>query len=750
MVTFHRWPTWIIASIYPFMLLLLSHAIEARSQVVTASRPLIPFNVDEIRTVTDWGDSVYAVTGSGVVVAFDTLFSSSRVLDEISNLRAGRLWVYDGDLFVEDPTVGVYVCLRNGSRQFLSLSNGNLKIGFNISMQPLFVTDRGTFTLVRSDEGYWNVRPFEIQVPYHSDIGQLVYTQECVFVSRHAKRAVRYRADGSMDTTSLVLGSNQMIHMFDDTTHVITEPGPIVVGTNLCSNSSVYYGIRYGLDSLLTMNGSTMRTTTRAPFVVFHGNYRKGTSQMIVWRSGTVLDTSYNALVPERQWHASTTERAIYLFGMDGWIRRVSLTARSVTTRPTLLCDGCSIAAERASLYSKDNSYSYLERTSQGRLRPFIIERDTIRDLSLEDERFAGLRSSMDLQHYHRFPNGAEVYQYATGFAYRQRGAQWQFRPLELAGVSQTVDSSTVIIAPVMIRYRPEVDSVVIQNINGRAIWSGPHGATEKHIVFTNRNFDVIRRDDWRDSVEFESIPVSASFAGLSRGRCVLTRAFQNNQDPNIHGSLRVFYVGVEDKSIDSITVRLSDPLPLDVRALVVHDTLRLISQSRSVYASVSENGNASFRDLKRGPLVSRLIGAVALFEIHDSSTVIARFRDSRREYVVRTGSLDSTVSVEAVDALDVAFQHIFMMNVYPNPGTTTATLEMRRHGSSGTSATELFLVDMLGNRVRDYSTSADFMFTVGTIGRATLDYAGIPSGQYLLVMRNSGVTTSKLVSISR
>jgi hypothetical protein len=757
MKTSQELPLQLLCKLCLVTFLLVHCSMMVQAQIITASRALVPPAADDIRYVTDWGDSVYAVTGSGVVVAFDTLFTSSRTLNELSSLRASRLWVFDGDLFIEDPAVGVYVCHRNGKRQFLVLSNSNvqLKIGFNYSMQPIFVTEEGTLTIDRNSEGLWDVVRHVIQVPYFQDIGQLAFTQSCVFVVRNARRAEIYQLGGGIDTAAIVLGSNQILHLIDDTTHVLTQPGPIIIGDNLCSRSNVYYGLRYEDDSLLTMNGATVRTTSNAPFVMFHGDYRKGTSQMIVWRSKRDLDTSHNALIPERQWRASTTDRAIYVFGPDGWIRRVSLTTRSVSIRRTVLCDGCSIVKGHPSLYSKQNSFSILEQSRSGSARPLIIEKDTIRDLSVEHSRFAEFRSSTDLAHYHRFPNGAEVYQYSSGYAWRQRGGQWLFRQVNSTGVSQTLDSITVLIPPVMIRYHPDVDSIVVQSITERSIGFFSHGVTEKYIILANQNLDIVRRDDWGDTVEFRSLPISALktgalFAGASGSTCILVRLFQNQQNTSVCDSLRVFRVNIESMFVDSFMVKPLEPLPFDVRLLVVHDTLRLISQSRALYASVSDDGRITSSDIQRASGVSRMFGSLRLLEIHDTTTIVARAGDIRREYVIRMSKIDSDVSVDRADAVDVLLPHIFMMNVYPNPGAASATLEMRRHGSSESSATELFLVDLLGNRVRDYTALADFRFTVGTIGRATLDYTGLPAGQYLLVLRNSGVTTSKLVLISR
>jgi hypothetical protein len=750
----HRRPGFIVGAVL-LLLCLVNPTIAIRAQVVTASRALLPFTADEITAVTDWGDSVYAVTGSGTVVAFDTLFTSSRVVTEFAGIRAGRLWVYDGDLFIEDPGVGVYVCRPTGERQFLMLADGRLRIGFTYSMQPMFVVDSGAFTIARSESGYWDVIRHPIHVPYFNDILQVAFTTSCVLVLRDAQRATIYRDNGSVDSALIVSSRGQTVHMIDDTTHVITTVGsrvePIILGDNVCSNTSPYYGFRFGTDSLLTMNGATSRTTARAPLVVFHGDFRKGTSTMIVWRFKHDFDTSYNVLVPERQWTASTTDRAIYLYGPDGWIRRVSLTTRTVHMRSSNLCERCAVTQVVASRYSKDNSSSLLERSQLNRLRPLIIERDTIRDLSHEDVRFAGFRSSSDLRWYHRFPNGAEVYQYSGGFALRQRESQWQFQPLEAQGGSQSIDSNTVLLPPVMIRYRAEVDSIVVQNIAGRQFHWEPHGATKKYLVFANSALDIVRRDDWRDSVEFRSLPVRATFAGSFHDNdvCLLVRGIQNKSSFD-YDTLYVFRVNLSDMSFDAVHVKLMEPLPQDFRAVVVRDTLRLFSQSRSLFASVDNDGNVSYQNLSRSPLVSRVLGIITSIEVHDVPRVIARSSSARREYVIHLDARDSAVTVEGTDDLTVALQHIFMMKVYPNPGTTGATLEMRRHGSSDGSPTELFLVDMLGNHIRDYTASTDFRFTVGSIGRATLDYTGIPSGQYVLVMRNSGVTTSKLVSISR
>jgi len=212
---------------------------------------------------------------------------------------------------------------------------------------------------------------------------------------------------------------------------------------------------------------------------------------------------------------------------------------------------------------------------------------------------------------------------------------------------------------------------------------------------------------------------------------------------------IRVFRFDVNFDVIDSAVI-----VPRDIyggySSLFLGDTLYYFHLRNRQVKSIWPGEESEWRRVQSLPVVTtfpRLTVYPRYWPIRSTQTLMSI--DSRM-YTLDFAMELPAVTVEGTDDLDVVSQHVFMMNVYPNPGSLSATVEMRRHRSSDASATELFLVDLLGNKVRDYSSTADVRFEVGTVGRTTLDYSGIPSGQYLLVLRNSGVTSSKLVSIAR
>jgi hypothetical protein len=99
-----------------------NQTLPCNAQNVFASRSYIPLSVDGVTMVTDWQDSVYVVTNSGRVIAYDTLFTSPRPLAELSSFHVNQAFVYNQSLFFHSVNTGTVIYAPDGRRQFINWS----------------------------------------------------------------------------------------------------------------------------------------------------------------------------------------------------------------------------------------------------------------------------------------------------------------------------------------------------------------------------------------------------------------------------------------------------------------------------------------------------------------------------------------------------------------------------------------------------------------------------------------------------
>jgi hypothetical protein len=740
------------------LLLLVICAIVAYSitpchaQSVFASRSFVPPSIDGVAMVTDWKDSVYVVTNSGRVIAYDTLFTRPRPLTELSSVYVNLAFVYEESLFFHSAHTGTAIYTLDGNRQFI---NWELSlVGFNHRMQPFFVTPDGTFTLSGADHGAMTVVRHDIQVPCEV-ASQYAFFDRCAVVVRKGTDSEVFHQDGSR--SPLALGREDIQRLacaVDSSSLVVMETTSVVhIGRDVCANPQSMELVRFTPTEVFNMNGASFRTSANAPLVLFYGHYQMGTAKVVLSHRGGDFDTSYNSLVSQQQRTASTTDRAMYLWGRDGKVIRISLDSRFISKRPTEFCDNCQITGSIAS-YNKSSGntlrLTVVEASPDKRYDVLIVENDsTIRRLSFEDTLLLQSPWAPAIRLYHVFPNGTEFLQIGSQIGTRRDSQPWQVRQAPSL-FPRAIDSTSIYFESErsLLRYHAEGDSLKYQylpaEVRGVVV-----DEVRSYLIFSGSDsLYVMRRNDWNSTPNFISAAVPGRVVGEADGRIVLMRRFI----PNAGGSntdfdsLQVYFLDVELKKVDSVSVRLPGKLGTAVLFLVVSDTVRVLDLGSRLNYTIGSTGSLRVDSVRRRPGVSLSVSLTYRFL---SDNIISLSSIVGREVLIDFDSNPPT-SVDVLDIVNTVTPHIFMMNVYPNPGTSSATLEMRRHGSSDASATELFLVDLQGNRIREFSATADFRFTVGTIGRATLDYAGIPSGQYLLVIRNGGVTSSKLVSITR
>jgi hypothetical protein len=630
-------------------------------------------------------------------------------------------------------------------------------LGFNHRMQPFFVTPDGTFTLRGSDHGMMTVVRHDIQVPFESR-SQYAFFDQCVVVVRPGTDSEVYRSDGSRAPLSLwreVFG--RLVHPVDSLSLVVMETGSVVhIGRDVCVSPESREVMQFTPTEVFSMNGASFRTSANSPLALMHGDVQLGTAKLILRLRDGGFDTSYSSLVSQQQRTASTTDRAIYLSGRDGNVIRISLESKFVTTRPAAFCDNYQIVGSiKSNVRSSGNTLriTAVESSPDKRFDVLIGENDsTVRRLSVEDTSLFNPRSSPDIRLYHVFPDGMEFLQIDDRVATKRHNQPWDVRRNASSLARATAIDSTTIYFELdrrVLRYRSAGDSLIDQYLPVEAPVTALYAGREYFIFSSLDSLYLVRRNDWNATPTCIATALPGHVVGEADGRIVsIKRIFPNAGASSTNfDSLHVYFLDVEQRTVDSVRVTLPNRLGTVFTYLVVSDTFRVLDLSSMLNYTIDRTGTLRVDSVERRPDVTLFLSSV--FRFLTQGIISVPFGFVGRESLIDFG-LDPTTSADDLDAVDKVTHTIFMANVYPNPGTSSATLELRRHGLSDAYATELFLVDLLGNRIRDFSTSADVRFTVGTIGRVTLDYSGIPPGQYLLVIRNGGTTSSKLVSIAR
>ncbi len=739
------------------------------AQVVLGSRPQIHWEVDVPVCITDYLDSVYVVTQSGWVLAYDTTLSYERVMEAATSMHVSSAFVFEGALFFQNES-GRFLIQDGETRQFMDLSPGF--VGRDASMMPIVVTPTGTYEIRRGTDGRFAPIRTTFDISYNPTIREIVRIGPCVVATYHetvgstTPPASLHRADGTtVPLTYDILSSSSLIPYANG---YLIESGWQYARliTDVCSDTPGIMSLVGNDGRSLRPGRATQRTHSAAPYALLHWSPLATTSDLYIFddafprRQLWFRDSAYNHHM------CSVSDVAVYSWSTDGWIVRYSFVDRAVHVRPTRMTRGRHLQVDR---YGVDRLLTgFVARISTGtKFRDSIIV------------------GSQDMCHY--IPDSVLVSNDIQSIS-----SEIAAEPLSDTAWIVVLDRHVVVgpihgvwtVVPIVVAQNPILASLALDSasyLRFDQLFRIVDGAVRirRITVETNAMGDFYPTTSYSFGSGYLFVDNGfVRYASFTSGgdtvrvdSIEVLSLYQYSVVPPHGDTLTVFRTIEGDSVFPDFTRSIRE-----IRRYRFSSTMQLIDstivQPRNPYAHYSRQffgDTLYYIDFRDGLIKSLWPGEEDKWRRFVSIPNAASFPRTRARPVFRalgpTTSLMSVngrlfeidvaselpvVTVNDQSMLDVAFQHIFMMNVYPNPGTTTATLEMRRHGSSGTSATELFLVDMLGNRVRDYSTSADFMFTVGTIGRATLDYAGIPSGQYLLVMRTSGVTTSKLVSISR
>ncbi len=744
--------------------------LECAAQVIVDSKPILCKELDEPLCVADYQDSVYVVTMSGWVLVYDTLFLHERVLLDATRLRATSVFVYDNALFFQSAG-GRFLIQENGSQQYLDLSPGI--VGRDAAMMPIVVTPTGTYEVRRNASGSFVPVKTSYHVPFSMTIRELLHAGNCVVAlyeqtaDRRNIPATLHRADGS---------TVEFKRPVSEFTNLVPLPNGRVVQsdwlsarliTDACSETPSVQSI-VGDDGLfLRPYAGTQRTHPLAPYAVIHWGLDATTSALYVFADSIAKlqkwysDSAYHHL------HCAVSNKAVYMWNTDGWIVRQSLSGDEISVRSSKIARGRNLQIEKTGVDGKLTGFLAVAST-EGRVRAKFLVGDmnschVVPDSLLDAH---GIGAFVRPKVAGRIGSDVWIMDVDTNLVIGPLSNEWRLFPQEVPPPSR-INISAMMDSTAFLRYN-QLYQVVDGEPLSRKIHVEVRGLSRLtprtalkfgsgHLLIDQGHVRFSTFSANRDTLLVDSVAVLSSrqYIIVPPHGDTLTVFFAVPGDsvfPDFTQSIkeiRMYRFNTDFDIIDSTVIEPQDIYGGYSRQFV-GDTLYYFDLRTGMVKSIWPGAESKWRRVLSVSGMATFPKMTAYPTFWPVSTTTTLMSANGRVYEIDFTKELPAVSVDETESLDVVSQHIFMMNVYPNPGSLRATVEMRRHSSSEASATELFLVDLVGNKVRDFSDSADFRFTVGTIGRTTVDYAGIPSGQYLLVMRNSGVTSSKLVSIAR
>ncbi len=772
-----RWP--LRAVLVGFVLVHCIYA-ETLAQVIVSSRPMVHHEVDAVTCVTDYRDSVFVITKAGNVVAYNQDFTGERLVHEAMQLHATSAYVYDGALFFESSS-GQYLINDDGRWQYVDLSPA--VVSRDATMMPFAVTDFGVFELRRGGDGSFVPVQLGHRIERQGSIFSMARIDDCIVVSYQrvsppAPPCTLHRPDGTVEH-----------YPVDPETYGVRFlPGPesslIVAGwhnyywiTHPCVSTTNRVDHITDDNNAIRASGIFTRTGASAPWAhaVLHASWSASRLYMYdgtmfnkqMWYGGA--DSLY------LHYNSATSDSAIYAWGNDGWVVRYGLTSSRVSVRRTIVPRRYRVQLElSAGDYRLLSSFAEVDNRDSAQ-HIFVTSANATYTVPLEVfAEYSQRPRHGNVRHFLPYPSGSELIITSSFLVLRDADGLWRAKRLPTTinttryGVFVLDDSTFV--------YR----GIAYCERDGRIVEQVFH--TEIESFSTNPSFAYRYADGhligFRDRIILARIRHSDDSVVVELMREFMTTWTPNEIVPaSTRGDSLVTLMSIERG--DSLFEDNQAPLiAINVRRLTpqftVVDSMRIAPRGRERVYMIIPLGDTLYRIDPRDNIVKRMtpdyesewmplkmMPGVARFVLlnytlgslwRDGRQPALDFHSPERVHTIVFGKDSTTLSAQSTDALDndVVLQHIFMMNVYPNPTSDRATLEMRRHQSSESSPTELFLADLSGARVRDYSSTTTFTFPVGTLGRTTLDLTNLPSGPYLLVMRNGGFTSSKLLMIAK
>lgn len=258
-----------------------------------------------------------------------------------------------------------------------------------------------------------------------------------------------------------------------------------------------------------------------------------------------------------------------------------------------------------------------------------------------------------------------------------------------------------------------------------------------------------IDKDQTGDTLQYTSAKLdpTASYAariiGTQHQRLVVAQRFI---DPTIVPATTtlIFYRYASPTEIDTTVVSVSGHLYTNLSFLIHGDTISLLEKETSRVIRIA-NGNVvedSNTTISGIPGYWGMSATRAWFLSAD--TIVYQSVNEGHWCKVIIGTPFTT------SVVDQNIQHFYFQNVHPNPASNKLTVDLGRFVTADVSNVQLFLADMSGETIKQFTKDLPKFTRANEVTTFDLDMSSVPSGAYLLVIRNSQMTGSTKVIVTR
>jgi len=729
------------------------------AQKITSVSPIRGARLAPVVSLVPHADSVFVVYHGGAVAVFDDALNYSRTMNELKNMVVLEAFRHKEDLFFRTIDNRILVRKTNGGWQRFNF--GDCKVFLDGERKPFILSSVGIVKLEK-EQGEWVVRQMPYSAPYSSEVADFAIMNDTVLIALKAPGSpIQYYAGSVLIDTSaytftsapsFIVLPNNSIGVFDGYfLHVPTGSGKLardwkalaIAGENL---NLLYICRPFDATNRLYF---TRKVLGSAQYELYYLD-----STLTPIQAPVELQALMDSLV---SFYGNETE--FYSAHKDYRVTRV--TEKGVTQASSLMpADFYEVNRRVQWTDSTFSSLCYIANGSQNREEATltIISGESINyPLGRGNSQYPTVGKS--LNYFVSTPNGNTILGTDKEILFKSKATnQWS----TIYSFGNKFSSAVI--------YQPEAGLFVV---GGTAFVTDDNEESWRSVFLKGVKFSALGavvasnrlfiRDNFflyyvdlplkSDTAVATEVPLTKqvygpSYMGLHDGKIALVGTYEVETGLNLGKPVKSLYIHhVNPESLQSefiITELLPKAYP--PKLFDLSGSIGIMRGPEQGFQTIN-NGQASPLQNISADSVSSMneVGISAIHVVDDSTFVVA----SDQANIQYTVSLKKDIA-SSVDAVDQNIIHYYINQLYPNPAATKVTLRFGRHNTADPNSTELLLIDLTGRIVRNFTDNINSNIPAGTLQTAQLDLSDVAGGNYILVLRNKGISDVRMLSVQK
>jgi len=692
---------------------------------------------------------------------FDSTLKFVRSLAEVRNMLIEQSFEYRGDLFFRTSDNKMLIKGLGGIWQRFSF--GNCRVFLDNELKPYVLSESGISTFERIGIE-WSVRSTGYEAPFADSVDRFAILRDTILLSfRSEDSPLRYYSDGLLVGESRIFGGELIFNTLFGNRLIMSNGAYVYLAPANSLLKEKWEPIREDTTVLVTLGclpryqkDSRLYFTSQSASI---GNYQT----YYIDSNGSAIQA--NDSIQKHSVRANNVygdSDATYITYSDRSVSR--LRDETVAIAEGLLAKGSSLGNISTILHKGKFVTTALYSTTKGSNQSGSASLIYIDSAGIvfpfgEFNAESPTKSSRIVQMYET-QLGTEIIVTDAEIVVKSKKAQmWEllrsFLPKRISSgsVHQPLPGMFVIGGQIMFSTDNEETwkNVVVNGLK----WSVESAVANENRLWLKDYFNLYYVDLplKSDTVTATQLAYSArnfspKLIGLIDGKITLVGVdvWEGvNVNSGVVKSLYQIFVDPITTELDSSVVQLSTP-STGLRTFNFNGEVglyRLTDQQFSTLHSDFETAPISIASDS-----TSTVSDIGLSDIHtvDDSTFVVASAVNNVQYTV---SLKRS-QVSSVESIDQNIIHVYIDQLYPNPASIKTTLQFGRHNTADPASTQLQLVDMSGAVVKDFTKKVDFNIPAGTLQTVTLELDEVASGNYLLVMRNKGISDARILIVQK